>query len=527
SDVQLYFDFAGPPSVMMRMFKKTFEHVKFDPVLQYVAFPSVKVEEKVDDTSISRRSLGAGRRDMVQFFNWLRKDKKVTRIMKVIVDDSQQPAHSDEAIIEALRDFHVEELHWLKTDLDPITIRTASSEIRELKLRWSGSNATLRGWGEPDGLPKLENLSTLYIELVHELVSLSSTFSQNRKDRYAKKLKGAQQLASPVTVALIDDGVDLVDPSFQDRLYEGKSLSFDLIGENDPKTSQRVHSYHHSEGGHGTVMANLIFRVCPMAKLYIIRIETHRNREGQSRFVTRSAAEAIRAAIDKKVNIISMSWTVAMDLAKPSDDMKDLQSAVQAAHDAKVLMFCSSSDGGQFVEETLPASGNRDHVFRIGAASADGTPFSWAGPVEKLDYILPGVDVVKRRPGHGRGRLLKEKMEEMKSDTGSSVATALAAGLAAMVLTCVKMAAMHTASAPEQHKLGVTEDMVQQLQEHVKMKAALDNLDLTPNKYLQVWFKLNTSQISRGVRFSDSGESEKLERISNMVLTKGFVSKIT
>lgn len=98
-------------------------------------------------------------------------------------------------------------------------------------------------------------------------------------------------LRQPVTVALIDDGVDIIDPSFHGRSYGGQSLSFDLIGENQLKTSQRGHPYYHSKAGHGTVMANMIFRVCPIAKLYIIRIETHRNDEGKSSIVPGSAAK--------------------------------------------------------------------------------------------------------------------------------------------------------------------------------------------------------------------------------------------
>lgn len=110
--------------------------------------------------------------DMIELFDWLRTDKKVARIVKVIVEDSQSPAHSDDAIIKSLSGFHVEVLHWLKVDLDPVTIREASSEIRELYLRWSGNNTVLRGWGEQEGLLKLKSLEAVDIELVAELVSL-------------------------------------------------------------------------------------------------------------------------------------------------------------------------------------------------------------------------------------------------------------------------------------------------------------------------------------------------------------------
>ena len=78
---------------------------------------------------------GAGRKDMVTFFNWLGK-KGVTNIIKVIVEDRKGTPHSDEAIIAALENFNVEILDWRKIDLDPKAIQEAcvNSAIRELHL---------------------------------------------------------------------------------------------------------------------------------------------------------------------------------------------------------------------------------------------------------------------------------------------------------------------------------------------------------------------------------------------------------
>jgi hypothetical protein len=109
---------------------------------------------------------------MVEFFDWLRNEKKVIRIVKVIVDDSSKPAHSDEAIVEALGGFHIEELHWHKMDLDPETILAVNKRIRELYLRWSGSNTALRAWSEPQGLRCLERLTTVYLDWTPEEVCI-------------------------------------------------------------------------------------------------------------------------------------------------------------------------------------------------------------------------------------------------------------------------------------------------------------------------------------------------------------------
>lgn len=221
--------------------------------------------------------------------------------------------------------------------------------------------------------------------------------------------------------------------------------------------------------------------------------------------------QAIETAISKRVNIISMSWTISAESSKDSLEKKQIANAVGRAYEEGICMFCTSNDGGHFIKDTYPAFENREHVLRVGAANADGTPFSWAGSVDDLDYILPGVDVVKRKPGYCGGQL-KENINAMDTNTGSSVATALAAGLAAMILSCAKM----TAAASNPEKVGIDEHAIKSLQHRTNMKAALDNLDLTKNKYIQVWRSLNAS------RFADSHKDAKLDLIAEIALKRFF-----
>lgn len=130
-------------------------------MLKYVAFPPVKVRNwsKNPFSKNDRR----GRSDILFFFKWLREVKKVQRILKVIVDDSTNPPHSDEAIEMALKGFGVESLDWSKPDLDPETIYNSSSDLTEITLFWSGNNAVLRAWGEPEGLRRLPKLQTAFL----------------------------------------------------------------------------------------------------------------------------------------------------------------------------------------------------------------------------------------------------------------------------------------------------------------------------------------------------------------------------
>lgn len=41
--------------------------------------------------------------------------------------------------------------------------RGSKNQLRTLDLRWSGNNAVLRAWSEPEGLPSLQHLRTVNI----------------------------------------------------------------------------------------------------------------------------------------------------------------------------------------------------------------------------------------------------------------------------------------------------------------------------------------------------------------------------
>lgn len=161
-------------SAKFRAFESTFGSVNFDDILQYVYLPPVRWTD-IDSADNSAKNYeeeekGRGRNDISRIFDWLRK-QGVNRIVKVIVEDYERPAHSDSAIVAALKDFHVEVLHWLKMDLDPFIILRIGGDVRELKLRWSGNNTALRAWGDPYGLRQLKHLEKVYLDLVEEEVS--------------------------------------------------------------------------------------------------------------------------------------------------------------------------------------------------------------------------------------------------------------------------------------------------------------------------------------------------------------------
>lgn len=92
-------------------------------------------------------------------------------------------------------------------------------------------------------------------------------------------------IADDVVVALIDDGIDAYGSSVSENIIGGKSFAFD-------HESNVASPYYVSQFGHGTVMARAVVRVCPMAKLYPLRVNilVSKTESGKSDVDLKSAA---------------------------------------------------------------------------------------------------------------------------------------------------------------------------------------------------------------------------------------------
>ncbi|KAI0119517.1 hypothetical protein F4814DRAFT_458739 [Daldinia grandis] len=644
-DIQTGFDYDTlPRNILWKNFIDRFgadskSGLKFDSVLQYVTLPHVEVRQKgrladQDAKAQSKiRQPGAlGCEDMKYFFDWLY-NKGVRHIIRLTVEDAGnlgEKVHSDQAIQESLEGFVVEHLDWQKVDLDPETILHVSSKVnptalahesskdtelalcsqlKQLHLRWSGSNAVLRAWSEPEGLPMLPQLLRIYLYrppsekaydnlqwINKKVVAFQTRLNTNRKAIRAQKLaapdskmgagfndveviatdlgideskattsitshsiastivKGVnpdrwlnstarfagemipfwentvkefletrknqstqERIEDDVIIALIDDGVDMFDATLDNHVLEGKSFDFH---------NEKVRPPFSSARGHGTVMASMILRVCPMAKVYPIRLKTYQNENGKNTIDKDYAARAVQAALDKKATIISMSWTLPMKNNK-SDSKSRLDTVLRKAVDSKVLMFCSAPDEGKFTELDYPSGPWRDRFFRIGAARADGTVFPWT-PDDGITYVLPGVDVTKERAGRRSfetpspaGATTREI--DVKYETGSSVATALAAGLAAMIIYCVKASilAVKTANQNKGSVVGIAipDNGADLVADPDAMKRAFASLgSVTQNKFIQVWEDLDkVSELLEASRGQDLSAEAKLKQVERFV----------
>ncbi|GLB00822.1 hypothetical protein AtubIFM57143_010187 [Aspergillus tubingensis] len=253
-------------------------------------------------------------------------------------------------------------------------------------------------------------------------------------DRFADELQNVKVPATDtlvlkenIKVAVIDDGVDVHIESLQGKVIGGESFDRTYLDGNGTSP------YYISGGGHGTMMADMICRVCPTARLYVCKLEMHPDPDGGGRQISaESAALAVMAAVRQKVDIISMSWTV-----QETDDNQSsiiaLQDAIRAALDAKILLFGAASDKGAVTEIEYPCSFDR-RIFRIGASTADGRVYGPSGNPQHLSFIFPGHKISPRSPYLEKGLPI-----DSEEKSGSSISNALAAGLAALVLHCIRL----------------------------------------------------------------------------------------
>jgi hypothetical protein len=188
--------------------------------------------------------------------------------------------------------------------------------------------------------------------------------------------------------------------------------------------------------------------------------------------------------MDKKADIISMSWTLPMEDSQNTDN--PVRNVLQQAINRNVLMFCSAPDQGKFTLSDYPSAPFPKEFFRIGAANADGTVFGWTP--EDITFILPGVHVVEDQIRRKSSMSVQEK--GTADHTGSSVATALGAGLAAMILYCLKASILGIRITNRNSDAipAIPAERLNQIKRRDAMKGAFEGLgSLTPNKFIQIW----------------------------------------
>ncbi|RSM19133.1 hypothetical protein CDV31_002054 [Fusarium ambrosium] len=490
------FDLAGMPRsvVPSSYLEQLANHLRFESILKYVALPNMTIEpvqkqKRRERNPAPRSGVNAprpkGRTDLIKVFDWLWQNG-VREILKVMVVDNKDPPHADSAIVEALEGFKVEEWDWKRVDLCSDVISNASLFVREASLYASGNNAVMMGWASAEGLgnrvkfPKLEKVNifvregledsetwerynralkqgiehhaskqrdggcsekAIDVQIIPDMneVSFSSEFlnSDGYIDHdpawitsvrdFATFLKQGANLqetegkkVTPLRIAIIDDGIDATVSNIQHRIGGGATFC------PYPHSSDLMNPYFAPSGDHGTLMAQLICRMCPDARLYIARLEELQTLKGTGRrFTATSAAKAVKWATDCGVDIISMSWTI-QTAAPNSPEMEELRAAISNASQQNIIMFCSASDQGSHnTEASYP--GNWNLCLRVGGATFTGEKLMWVE--DSVEFWFPGHSAPLR----------SSDAKSTVYESGSSVATAMASGLAGVLIYCARL----------------------------------------------------------------------------------------
>ncbi|ORY72160.1 peptidase S8/S53 domain-containing protein [Pseudomassariella vexata] len=436
--------------------QRNYPFLKFENVLQHVALPNllpVTNNSQQNGDHRARNGPVIKPTHYKEIFGWLRKKGKVDQVLVIIIEDDLVSPHDDETIVETLDTFKVDKWNWRKYDLYSETIFRAALNASTVYLYTSGNNSVLRGWSDESGLRKLRRVKVIY-EKQRDNVRAPRGSKRQTWDQH----KANSGLTLPrVKIALIDDGVDASHSDLSRIIKEG--ITYCTSMQNNRYVPS---SFYASATGHGTLMAALICDMCPNAELYVAKLNDQNSNNGFS-FTAKSAADAVRWAVSKNVDIISMSWTIE-DTPKAKDDLASLNKALTDAANRNILMFCAARDEGleNPTNRPFPAASTTNSITIAGAAGPSGAISTWVS-FESIHLLFPGLEIRDAR---------QDLMPaDMSAVDGSSTATACASGLAGLLLTI--LAGDGTKSWSEEGR-------------HEKIKKIMASV-AGNTKYVQVW----------------------------------------
>ncbi|MCJ1394328.1 hypothetical protein MMC18_007206 [Xylographa bjoerkii] len=438
--------------------------LKFEQTLFYVVLPD-----------FYHRDTDHFHTEVEILFKWL-VAQDVTSIIELVIPDSlEHPLGDDFVQANILDKFSVTRLDWRKLDVN-VNILTESAKSKDslqtVHLYSSGNWSVLYHWTSSDGLCKLEKLKKegrVLVKIVERKLPSSQTplyplrlrqyqdrakelfeasglkhsvnigdidvavvsihgedpahysnlgFSADYKDCHEviSAIKSeVPQLANLLTqhvvkVAIVDNGADKVRPTFSNNIKEG--ISFVTTGGGKYELP-----YWHCTDPHGAQMASIICGINPDCHLYIARVGSSRNDVNLD-----SAAMAIDWAIARHVDIISISWTT-------KTDHPTLREAIGRATSEDILIVASTADEGELAhEQVYPAR----YPSVVTVSALDKFNKRRGQSQKAVDILIRGEDLSVIGPTY-----IKDK--SLEAISGSSVATAVTAGIASLMLVLVRI----------------------------------------------------------------------------------------
>jgi len=211
-----------------------------------------------------------------------------------------------------------------------------------------------------------------------------------------------------VTICMVDTPVDIFHPSLSNALIETLDL-FDF-DEKSPETML-----------HGTSVAGVLVSqnkhigIAPKAKLFAVgafRSET--NRPNDLKGTSSDVAKALDACIQRKVDVINLSFTGGKDSL--------VEKMVNKAINKGIVVVAAAGNGGRVGSTIYPAL--IPGVLTATAVDENQKLFDMADKGQFIDYAAPGVNILTIAP-QGKYKLA----------TGTSISSAHVSGVAALLLS--------------------------------------------------------------------------------------------
>lgn len=238
----------------------------------------------------------------------------------------------------------------------------------------------------------------------------------------------SQLAKAPVTVAVIDSGVDPDHPELQGRIAPD---GYNFLKDN-PKSSTAVFD----DMGHGTHVTGIIVAnsdnkagiagaAASTVKVLPLRIlsENFINFSFVGKLVSDYAADAINYAVAHHASVINMSlgWPKIVDT---DNARKAVQNAIQ-----KGVLIVAAAGNDRKNEPTYPC--DYPGVLCVGATSNTGESSVFSNTGGSVDLLAPGDDIISLYPLKVESRILRIQGYELLS--GTSQAAPLVSAAAATI----------------------------------------------------------------------------------------------
>jgi subtilisin family serine protease len=217
-------------------------------------------------------------------------------------------------------------------------------------------------------------------------------------------LAHTRSLGTGVVVAVVDTGVDPLHPLLAGRLAPG---GFDFLTGTATIADPGPGRFR----GHGTLVAGLVARSAPEARILPIRVL---DTEGKSTVFL--VARAMFHALDHGAGVINVS------LGTQAENQEILRSAVVEAESRGVLVVAAAGNDDAESPARFPAGFESSGVVSVTATNNSFVRANFSNHGEWISLAAPGVSVVGPVPGGGFGRA-----------SGTSFATPYVAGVAALI----------------------------------------------------------------------------------------------